>query len=126
LIHFTALLRYMEEAEHAFYRSLGSTAFERTETGFAGMPRVSVSCDFLGPIRYGDEVEVRLILREKRSKVLRYDALFTRLDEGGGTLVARGAMTVVHANRSHGKPDWSGSELPRALLEQLEVSEHAG
>jgi len=121
LIHFTSLFRYMEEAEHAFYRSLGASAFEWTETGYAGMPRVAASCEFLGPIRYGQEVEIRLILREKRSKVLRYDAEFTRMDGERGTLVARGSMTVIHACRAHGDLDWAGSELPADLLAQLEV-----
>lgn len=123
LIHFTSLFRYMEEAEHAFYRSLGATAFAWTETGFSGMPRVAASCEFLGPLRYGEEVDVRLILREKRSKVLRYDAEFTRVDEDGGTLIARGSMTVVHARRAHGDLEWSGSELPEDLLAGLEVQE---
>lgn len=113
----------MEEAEHAFYRSLGASAFERTASGFTGMPRVSIGCDFLGPVRYGDELEVRLVLREKRRKVLRYEASFTRVSGGDDTLVARGTMTVVHARRSFGDEDWSGSELPAELLEQLEVRE---
>jgi acyl-CoA thioesterase FadM len=123
LIHFTSLFRYMEEAEHAFYRSLGARAVEWTESGFSGMPRVAASCEFLGPLRYGDEVDVRLILREKRSKVLRYDAEFTRVAADGATLIARGSMTVVHAHRTHGDLDWSGAELPVDLLARLEVQE---
>ena len=31
LIHFSAMLKYMEEAEHAFYRSLGLSGYEWTE-----------------------------------------------------------------------------------------------
>ena len=107
----------MEEAEHAFYRSLGASAFERTDEGFRGMPRVRADLEFLGPVRYGDEVDVRLILREKRPKVLRYDAEVSRV---GGDLVARGGMTVVCARRSHGSPDWSGTELPTELLDRLD------
>ena len=123
LIHFTALMRYMEEAEHAFYRSLGESAFRRTEEGVAGMPRVSVSCDFLAPVRYGDEVEVRLILREKRRRVLRYDAEF-RVDGPDGPIdVARGSMTVVYARRSHGSDTWAATEIPASLLDRLEARE---
>ena len=107
----------MEEAEHAFYRSLGSAAFQRTDEGFVGMPRVAASLEFVGPVRYGDEVDVRLVLREKRTKVLRYDAEIAKV---GGEVVARGGMTVVCARRDHGDPEWSGTELPSELLERLE------
>ena len=77
LIHFTALMRYMEEAEHAFYRSLGFHGYRWSETSVFGMPRVSVSCEYLGAIRYGDVVQVKLELREVRSKALRFAAEFT-------------------------------------------------
>lgn len=107
----------MEEAEHAFYRSLGAAAFERTDSGFVGMPRVAANLTFVGPVRYGDEVDVRITLREKRPKVLRYDAEITRV---GGDTVAHGSMTVVCARRDHGDPDWQGTELPETLLELLE------
>lgn len=122
LIHFTSLFRYVEEAEHALYRSLGSAAFERTETGYRGMPRVAADLEFLGPVRYADELEVRLVLREKRERVLRYDAEIRVSGDPGRGTVARGGMTVVCAARSHGSADWAATELPAPLLDQLEVA----
>ena len=125
LIHFTALFRYVEEAEHALYRSLGGAAFERTESGFRGMPRVAADLEFLGPVRYGDELDVRLALREKRRRVLRYDAEIAVADDPDRGIVARGGMTVVCAARSHGSADWTATELPVPLLDQLEVAPEA-
>ncbi len=55
-IHFTAMLRYMEIAEHELRRSIGfpqATSF--TDTVF---PRVHVACDFRGAIRYDDELTI--------------------------------------------------------------------
>lgn len=122
LIHFTALFRYMEEAEHAFYRSLGGAAFERTASGFRGMPRVAANLEFLGPVRYADELDVRLVLREKRAKVLRYEAEFRVAGDPSGSVVARGGMTVVCAAKADDGSEWSGTELPASLFDQLEVA----
>lgn len=122
VIHFTALFRYMEEAEHAFYRSLGEAAFEWRDDRVVGMPRVAASCDFLSPIRYGDEIVVHLVVREKRAKVLRYDVEFSREDAEGPFRVANGSMTVVYAERRHGDEAWSGADLPAELASLIEVA----
>jgi len=119
LIHFTALLRYMEEAEHAFYRSLGASGYEWRPDGVSGTPRVSVRCDFLGPLRYGEEVEVRLTVCELRNKAIRYEAEFTVERSEGLSVVARGEMTVVYATREHGSLDWTGQPIPSALRAAL-------
>ena len=120
LIHFSSMLRYMEEAEHAFYRSLGLPGYEWTEDQVFGIPRVLVTCEFLAPLRYGEEVEVYLVVREVRTKAIRYEARFTREDESGRTLVAQGAMTVVCATRRHGERDWVGTEIPKDLRNQID------
>ena len=122
LIHFTALMRFMEETEHAFYRSLGVGGYEWTEASVFGFPRVSVSCEYLAPLRYGEEVTVHLLVREVRTKAIRYEAVFTVEREAGAVTVARGAMTVVHATRRHGELEWRGVEIPAELRRQLTVA----
>ncbi|WP_419949292.1 acyl-CoA thioesterase [Candidatus Palauibacter sp.] len=121
LIHFTALLKFMEEAEHAFYRSLSIdfVGFRWSEDSVFGMPRVSVSCDYLGAVRYGDKVDVRLRVREVRRKAIRYAADFTIERSGGREVVARSDWTVVCARREHGSLDWRGVEIPPLLKERL-------
>ncbi len=122
LIHFTALLRFMEETEHAFYRSLGFSGYWRTEASVTGFPRVSVSCEYLAPLRYGEEVTIRLLVREVRAKAIRFEAGFS-VERGGGSItVARGEMTVVCATRRHGEVEWEGVEIPTELERQLEVA----
>ncbi len=121
LIHFTALLRFMEEAEHALYRSLDFVGYRWSEDSVFGMPRVSVSCDYLGAVRYGDEVDVRLRVREVRRKAIRYSAEFTIDRSGGRDVVARSDWTVVCARREHGSLDWQGIEIPPPLKARLEA-----
>ena len=119
--HFTSLFRYMEEAEHAFYRSLGAVAFEWREDGVVGMPRVAVSGEFLAPVRYGDEVEVRLIVRRVGTKSIHYAVEIARMAPGDPVAVARGTMTVVFAARRHGEREYVGVELPKGLRARLEA-----
>ena len=124
LIHFTALLKFMEEAEHAFYRSLSIdfVGFRWSEDSVFGMPRVSVSADYLGAVRYGDEVDVRLRVLEVRRKAIRYAADFTIERTGSREVVARSDWTVVCARREHGSLDWRGVEVPPPLKERLRAA----
>ncbi|WP_420448561.1 acyl-CoA thioesterase [Candidatus Palauibacter sp.] len=121
LIHFTALLKFMEEAEHALYRSLDFVGYRWSQDLVFGMPRVSVSCDYLGAVRYGDEVDVRLQVREVRRKAIRFAADFTIDRCGEREVVARSDWTVVCARREHGSLDWQGIEIPSPLKARLEA-----
>ena len=121
LAHFTAFFRWMEITEHAFYRSLGGTAFGRTEEGDFGVPRVSASCDFVSPVSYGDEVAVHLEVAEKTSRKLSYRFEFRT--HPGGAAVARGEMTVVSALRPSGAEAFKAVELPEPLGRAIEVAE---
>jgi acyl-CoA thioester hydrolase len=120
--HFAAFFRFMEEAEHAFYRSLGSSAYRVGEDSVEGMPRVSVRCDYLRPARYADELQVRLRVREMTAKAIGYDVRFEVREEGEPVTVARGEMKVVHVARAHGDRDWTVTELPAELRERIEVA----
>ena len=122
VVHFSAFFRYMEEAEHAFYRSLGGSAFVWTPEEVVGMPRVSAHCEYRLPLHYADEIEVHLTVVEKTSRSLRYEASFRRLDGSTTVQVARGGMTVVFASRTHGTRDWAATVLPAGLAEHIEVA----
>lgn len=55
-IHFTAMFRYMEIAEHELRRSIGFP--QATSFPDLVFPRVHVACDFRGAIRYDDELTI--------------------------------------------------------------------
>jgi YbgC/YbaW family acyl-CoA thioester hydrolase len=120
--HFASFFRYMEEAEHAFYRSLGSSAYRLEEDRVEGMPRVSASCEYLSPVRYDDELAVHLLVREKTPKAIGYEVRFERTGGPEPVTVARGTMKVVHVTRGHGALQWTVTELPAALLEGIEAA----
>lgn len=120
--HFSAFFRWMEEAEHAFYRSLGGSAYQWDPEGVEGMPRVAASCEYLRPVRYAEELEVRLMVRDKGARRIGYEVVFTRSDPSGPAVVARGTMRVVHVTRAHGELEWTASPLPEALRDGIEVA----
>ena len=100
--HFTAFFRWMEEAEHALYRSVGGSAYRWGPEGVEGMPRTAASCEYLRSVRYGDELHVRLIVREMTERSITYDVEFRHVDDDAGAddgpeLVARALSALRHA-----------------------------
>jgi YbgC/YbaW family acyl-CoA thioester hydrolase len=96
IMHFSNYFRFMEVAESAFYRSLGFSVV-MVEDG-TGWPRVHVECDYAKPLRFEEEVEIRLLVLEKRRRSVAYLFKFLK-QEGGATVVAaRGKVVVVCAH----------------------------
>ena len=94
LVHFSSYFRYMEVTEHAFVRSLGFSVL-MWEQFKVGWPRVHVECDYTAPVRFEDELEVHLKVREKKEKALTYDFIIRRIRPGPVAEVARGSLTTV-------------------------------
>lgn len=94
-IHYTAMFRYMEVAEHALMRSLGLPYSTALQT-FA-FPRVHLECDFQGAIRYDDEIDV--IARVERvgnsSWSIAFAAYPTDAAPTETPTLATGRMTIV-------------------------------
>ena len=118
--HFASFFRFMEEAEHAFYRSLGTVAYREAGGRIQGMPRVAVSCQYLAPARYADELDVRLVVREKTGKAIEYDVRFEAERAGERVVLARGTMRVVYVVREAGAEDWRAAALPADLRDAIE------
>ena len=94
LMHYSNFFRFMETAEHAFFRSLGfSVIMKELPQPPIGWPRVHAECDYKRPLRFEDEVEVRLAVKEKRSKTISYQFRFRKVGETEDA--ARGLVTVV-------------------------------
>ena len=59
IVHFANFYRYMEQAEHTLFRSLGLIIHGKMADGTVfGWPRVSATCSFKSPAYYGDELEI--------------------------------------------------------------------
>src|SRR5262245_22386106 len=95
LMHFSNFFRFMETAEHGFYRSLGFSVARQALDPRLGWPRVHAECDYKQPLRFEDMVEIHMLVAEKRSKALRYLFRFRKLNAEPAVEAARGALVVV-------------------------------
>jgi len=116
LVHFSCFFRYMEEAEHALWRSAGLSVAPRGSA--IGWPRVAVSCDFKRPLRFEDEFEVRVVVAAMTDKTIRFDCVFTHASEE----VARGTMTVVCVEQRAGQ-GMSAVAVPPEIRSAFEVAD---
>jgi len=121
IVHYSNFFRYMETAEHGFFRSLGfSVVMEHFETPM-GWPRVHAECDYRQPLRFEDEVEIHLLVSEKKSKSLSYLFKFRKMNGPTPVEVARGSLTVVCVTRqADGK--MAAAPIPKVFADKIEVA----
>lgn len=121
IMHFSNFFRFMETAEHGFYRSLGFSVVEEESLPRIGWPRVHASCDYHKPLRFEDLVEIHLLVVEKRSKALRYLFRFRRLNGPAPEEVARGALTIVCVSHA---PDGTmkAFPIPHSIMEKIQTA----
>ena len=89
--HFAGYFRWMEEVEHAFFRSVGLSVAMRHDGREIGWPRVAVACEYFGPARFEDEIELRLRVVRLGEKSFGYEVDFVK----AGAILARGKVTTV-------------------------------
>lgn len=122
IVHFSNFFRYMENTEHAFYRSLGSSVILRDHNPPLGFPRVHAECDYRKPLRFEDHVEIHLLVREKKPKVLSYLFKFRKLAaDGTSEQVAHGILTVVCVSH-HPDGAMHAVAIPDSLSSQIQVA----
>jgi acyl-CoA thioester hydrolase len=118
IVHFASFFRFMEAAEHAFFRSLGLELHRQSAEGMRGFARVHAECDYLRPLFYPDLVRIELSVRRKTETSLAYDFAF--FDErGGGRPAARGALEVVHVARGPGDERPRATPMPKETFERI-------
>ena len=108
IVHFSNFFRYMESAEHAFFRSLGHSVTLSDIDDALGLPRVHAHCDYKRPLRFEDEVEIHLLIESVKHKSLTYQFRFYRLQDG----------KVMEA--SHG--GLSDSSLPEVIRDKIKTA----
>ena len=122
IVHFSNFFRYMEAAEHAFYRSLGLGIHMKTGAGDIGLPRVSASCEWFAPLRFDDELEIQLLVSEKREKSVSYVVNFNKLENGKRTEIARGTMSAVSVAIDPKERKMKAIPIPVEFADQIEVA----
>jgi len=115
IVHFSWFFRYMEEAEHALWRSAGLSIHASGRD--IGFPRVSTSFDFHRPLRFEQEFVVWLRIAAMTKKTIRYACTLT----SGDLRIATGALTVACVKR---QPDETlvAIEIPPEIAARFQVA----
>jgi len=115
VVHFSWYFRYMEEAEHALWRSAGLSVVP-ADTAIA-WPRVAASFEYRRPLRFEDVFEVRLWVAAMTPKTITFASRITRGDED----IASGRMTVACVSHRAGEP-MKGIAIPAEIAARFAVA----
>ena len=121
IVHYSNFFRYMETAEHGFFRQLGySVVMDHFEPP-VGWPRVNAQCEYRQPLRFEDEVEIHMLVSDKKSKSLSYVFKFRKLNGPAPVEVARGSLTVVCVTKQE-DGTLSAVHIPKEFADKIQVA----
>lgn len=106
VVHFSTILRYVEEAEHEALIQVGVDPISKE----GGFPKVRVECDYRRPLRFGDEASIEMNLLELGKSSLSWSFEITM----NGAQAAEGKVVTAHVNRAG-----ESEEIPREYRKRL-------
>ena len=113
IVFYPNYFRFIEEAEEELFRAAGFDRFTLLQQNKVWMPRAEAFAKFVGPIKLGAAVRIRLYPKLQGEKTVRYD--FEFLDESGDKLT-EGYVTVVCVDAARFK----GTPIPDAIRKVIE------
>ncbi len=114
IVHFSRLIVFMENAEHAFIDSLGASVHMHHDGMQLGWPRVAVEAQFNSPARFNDVVDIHLRVLRKGRKAMTYGFSI----HVGKRLVGTGSMTSVCCAMEESGP--RAIEIPAFIADQIQ------
>ncbi len=91
IVHFSRFFVFMEAAEHAFLRALGTSVSTEWDGNKIGWPRLEATCTYFSPAVFEDVLDIHLRVIRKGTKSLTYRFDFFR----GETAIACGKLSTV-------------------------------
>ena len=114
VVHFTNYFRYFERAEEELYNRLGFDYLSLREKYGIWVPRVEAHCKYKAPLRFNEEVEVRLWIEEVGEKHIKYGFSIENLSSG--KTAAEGWVVIVAASIKENR----AVPIPNEIREKLE------
>ena len=115
IVHFSVFHAYMEEAEHAFLRTLGLGVIYEIDGKQISFPRVNATCNYRRPIKFEEQIEIEVTIAKLGNSSITYDHHFKR----DGETIAEGSITVVCCEFQHGLPPKS-CPIPDGFREKVQ------
>ena len=116
IVHFSNYFRYIEYAETAFFRSLGISIINCG----VGWPRVHAEFDYKRPLRFEDEIEIALLVQERRSRSLAYLVSIRKVEGDSVVEVARGRLVVAAVRADPVPGELTAVAIPDAIATRIE------
>ena len=114
IIHFSRYLVFMETAEHEFLNAVGTSVHSEIDGRLLSWPRLAAGCEFLRPVGFEDELDIRVLVLKKGSRSLTFGCQFFHEDH----LVARGQMSSACCILEAGRP-MRAVEIPASLADRI-------
>ncbi len=120
IVHFSRFFAFMESAEHAFLRALGTPVHFEHEGQTVGWPRLEAQCRYLSPARLDDELEtVVRVAKKGRTSMTWSFTIFC-----GSRRVAEGKIAticcVVAGDGAIGDTKLMPIQIPAFLADRIE------
>ncbi|SMC24576.1 acyl-CoA thioester hydrolase [Desulfacinum hydrothermale DSM 13146] len=115
VVYFASYFRYCHHGIEELLRHVGCPPhqyFRNAERGF-GLPIVGAACDFLRPVRYGDELSLYVSVLRLGNRSITFGFHF--YGEDRSACVGRGQASMVAIDRA-----WRSCQLPEELRCGLE------
>ena len=98
IVYYPMFYHYFHMAFEEFFRDrLGPQAYVGLlDDRRLGFPAVHTECDFVGPLRFGDDVEIEMTVERLGGKSIAFAYTATRLP--AGTIAARGKVVCAVTN----------------------------
>lgn len=119
VVHFSRYFVYVEEAEHALWRSAGLSIHPRQAD--VGWPRVHASFDYHRALRFEEEFEAWIRIVAIDEKTISYVCTLSR----GDTRIATGRLTIACATRQPNQP-MRAAPIPPEVRSRLAVAPSTG
>ncbi|MSU64517.1 MAG: acyl-CoA thioesterase [Opitutus sp.] len=119
IMHFANFLRFVECAEHAFFRSLGFHGHTADGAEHQGWPRLEVSCTYREPARFEQTLETCLRIEEIRTSSLRYGFWIFAAEAPTRPLLAHGSFSIIHVELGSSARVMRKAPIPPALRVKL-------
>lgn len=122
IVHFSRFFVFMESAEHAFFRSLGYSIHGRIKDVQYSWPRLEARCDYKFPLRFEDEIDIHLSIREITSKTILYSFLFEKVEGEELKEIAQGEIRVICVSVDEDTNTMRSVSIPAEIRNQLETA----
>jgi acyl-CoA thioester hydrolase len=121
IMHFTNYYRWMEICEHEFLRSVGLSVDMEDQNGRFGWPRVKATCRFKRPLRFEEEVEIKLIVTEMRDRSITYAFQFWKEENGERVKAAVGEAVAACVRFDQASGSMTSIMIPEVFTSKVET-----